>query len=77
MPQLLGGQLAEEILLSSTPPLYPLKFSCTRKSPSLDRAHLLRVGAEAASKLMMTQPPQAKLPATSFGHLARPRADRS
>jgi hypothetical protein len=74
MPKLLGEQLAEEILLSSTPPLYPLGSRARASSRRVDRAHLLRVGAEAASTLMMTQPPLAKLPATGFGHLAPPRA---
>jgi hypothetical protein len=77
MPKLLGGQLAEEILLSSTPPLYPLGSRARASSRRVDRAHLLRVGAEAASTLMMTQPPLAKLPATGFGHLAPPRAWQS
>src|SRR5262245_65868957 len=51
MPKLLGGQLAEEILLPS--PLL-LGSRARARSRCVDRAHLLRVGAEAASILTMT-----------------------
>jgi len=63
MPKLLGGQLAEEILLSSTPPLSHARASSRR----VDRAHLLRVGAEAASTLTMTQTPTGE----AAGHRLR------
>src|SRR6476469_4041829 len=53
----------------------PVGSRARARSRRVDRAHLLRVGAEAASTLTMTQTPTGEAAVYRFDRLTPPRAE--